>query len=160
MINMDVQIFAGSPNDKEYIYDVAKVLKELNISYSIKIISAHRNPEKLMEEVRSSNAKIFIAIAGMSAALPGFIASITRKPVIGLPISGKVPYDSLLSMVQLPKGVPVAVVGVDNGKNAALLAARILALSNNEIDKSLEIYIEKERSKSLEEGEKLERELI
>ncbi|MEM3327835.1 MAG: AIR carboxylase family protein, partial [Thermoplasmata archaeon] len=115
---MDVQIFAGSPNDKEYIYDVAKVLKELNISYSIKIISAHRNPEKLMEEVRSSNAKIFIAIAGMSAALPGFIASITRKPVIGLPISGKVPYDSLLSMVQLPKGVPVAVVGVDNGKNA------------------------------------------
>ncbi|MEM4162346.1 MAG: AIR carboxylase family protein, partial [Thermoplasmata archaeon] len=92
--------------------------------------------------------------------LPGFIASITRKPVIGLPISGKVPYDSLLSMVQLPKGVPVAVVGVDNGKNAALLAARILALSNNEIDKSLEIYIEKERRKSLEEGEKLERELI
>ncbi len=157
---MDVQIFAGSTSDREYIKEVASTLKELGISHSVKIISAHRNPEKLMEEVRSSDARVFIAIAGMSAALPGFIASITRRPVIGLPLSGKVPFDSLLSMVQLPKGVPVAVVGVDNAKNAALMAARILAIYNKEIDKRLEIYMENERKRSLEEGKKFEEEMV
>ncbi|MFP3318352.1 MAG: 5-(carboxyamino)imidazole ribonucleotide mutase [Thermoplasmata archaeon] len=157
---MDVQIFAGSASDREIVKDAVAVLKDLGINYSVKIISAHRHPELLMEYVRKSDAKVFIAIAGMSAALPGFIASITRRPVIGVPVSGKVPFDSILSMVQLPKGVPVAVVGVDNAKNAALLAARILAISDNNIDKNLERYIENEKRKSIEEGKKVEEELI
>ncbi|MCI4434702.1 MAG: 5-(carboxyamino)imidazole ribonucleotide mutase [Thermoplasmata archaeon] len=157
---MDVQIFAGSSSDREIVKDAVAVLKDLGINYSVKIISAHRHPELLMEYVRKSDAKVFIAIAGLSAALPGFIASITRRPVIGVPVSGKVPFDSILSMVQLPKGVPVAVVGVDNAKNAALLAARILAISDNNIDKNLERYIENEKRKSIEEGKKVEEELI
>ncbi|MGC8689410.1 MAG: 5-(carboxyamino)imidazole ribonucleotide mutase [Thermoplasmata archaeon] len=157
---MDVEIFAGSVSDRELVKEAASVLKELGIKYKIRIISAHRNPEILMQEVKGSDAKVFIAIAGMSAALPGFVASLTRKPVIGVPVSGKVPYDSILSMVQLPKGVPVAVVGADNAKNGALLAARILALFNEEIDKNLERYIENERKKSLEDGKKVEEELV
>ncbi|MBD6955868.1 MAG: 5-(carboxyamino)imidazole ribonucleotide mutase [Thermoplasmata archaeon] len=157
---MDVEIFAGSVSDRELVKEAASVLKELGIKYKIRIISAHRNPEILMQEVKGSDAKVFIAIAGMSAALPGFVASLTRRPVIGVPVSGKVPYDSILSMVQLPKGVPVAVVGADNAKNGALLAARILALFNEEIDKNLERYIENERKKSLEDGKKVEEELV
>lgn len=157
---MDVQIIAGSASDRDIVREAVAVLKELGVEYSVRIISAHRNPEVLMEEIRKSDAKVFIAIAGMSAALPGFIASITRRPVIGVPVSGRVPFDSLLSMVQLPKGVPVAVVGVDNAKNGALLAARIIAIGNENVDRNLEKYIENEKKKSLDEGKRVEEELI
>ena len=93
------------------------------------LISAHRDPDKLDAYIKSSNVKIFIAIAGLSAALPGVIASRSDKPVIGVPVSGTLNgMDSLLSIAQMPKGVPVACVGVDNGDNAAWLAIRILKL--------------------------------
>ena len=106
-----------------------KILDEAKVKYDIQVISAHRDPEKLDEYVRGSEAKIFIAIAGLSAALPGVIAAKTNKPVIGVPVSGKLMgLDALLSIAQMPKGVPVACVGIDNAENAAYFALRILKL--------------------------------
>ncbi|MGC8663936.1 MAG: 5-(carboxyamino)imidazole ribonucleotide mutase [Thermoplasmata archaeon] len=157
---MDVQIFAGSTSDIGYIKELVEVLKELDISYDVKIISAHRNPMELMKIIKESEANVFIAIAGLSAALPGFISSLTLKPVIGIPLSGKVPLDSLLSMVQMPKGVPIGVVGIDNVKNGALLAARIISLYDAKVRENLKNYIKKENDKALESGKKALEDMI
>lgn len=130
---VDVVIIAGSSSDEPLIKKVGDVLKENGITYEKYIASAHREPEKVKKIVQSTKAKVFIAIAGLSAALPGFIASYTEKPVIGLPREVKLlGLDALLAMAQLPPGVPVAVVGIDNAENAALLAIRILKLSKTE----------------------------
>lgn len=135
----DVTIISGSTSDDELVKKVERSLKDFNISYDSFVASAHRNPEKVKEIVKSSNAKIFIGIAGLSAALPGAIASYTTKPVIGLPRNVKLDgIDSFLSMLQMPPGVPVATVGVDSTTNAALLAAEILALTDEKIKKQLE----------------------
>lgn len=124
---MDVLIIAGSKSDEEIVKKTEKILIENKISYGVEYCSFHREPERLINLVKNSDAKIFIAIAGLSAALPGAIASFTDKVVIGVPVSGKLMgIDSLLSIVQMPKGVPVATVGIDNGENAAYLAIRIL----------------------------------
>lgn len=126
---VDVSIVCGSASDAAIADKAKKVLDEQKISYDYQVISAHRDPDKLDEYIKTSDAKIFIAIAGLSAALPGVIASKTKKPVIGVPVSGTLNgLDALLSIVQMPKGVPVACVGVDNGDNAAHLAIRILKL--------------------------------
>ncbi len=126
---VEVSIISGSASDAKISERAAAVLIEHNVSYDCSIISAHREPEKLDEFVKKSSCKIFIAIAGLSAALPGVIASKTKKPVIGVPVSGPLQgIDALLSIVQMPKGVPVACVGIDNGENAALLAVRMLAI--------------------------------
>lgn len=126
---VDVSIVCGSASDAAIAEKAKKVLDEQKIPYDYQVISAHRDPDKLDEYVKSSDAKVFIAIAGLSAALPGVIASKTKKPVIGVPVSGTLNgLDALLSIVQMPKGVPVACVGVDNGDNAAHLAIRILNL--------------------------------
>lgn len=123
----DVAIIAGSTSDSAITDKVRKVLDENRISYDAQVISAHRDPDKLDAYVKQSDAKVFIAIAGLSAALPGVIASKTDKPVIGVPVSGTLNgLDALLAIAQMPKGVPVACVGVDNGENAAHLAIRIL----------------------------------
>jgi len=130
---VDVAIIAGSTSDEPLIKKVEDVLKEHGIAYERYIASAHREPEKVKEMVQSTKARVFIAIAGLSAALPGFIASYTEKPVIGLPREVKLlGLDALLAMTQLPPGVPVGVVGIDNAKNAALLTVRILKLSKLE----------------------------
>jgi len=127
---VEVAILSGSASDAAIGESVAAVLKEHGISYDIQIISAHREPDILDEYIKKSDCKVFIAIAGLSAALPGVIASKTHRPVIGVPVSGKLMgFDALLSMVQMPKGVPVACVGIDSGENAALLAVRILKIS-------------------------------
>ena len=126
----DIAIISGSASDAAITDKVKKVLDANRISYDAQILSAHRDPDKLEAYVKTSNAKIFIAIAGLSAALPGVIASRTDRPVIGVPVSGTLNgMDALLSIAQMPKGVPVACVGVDNGDNAAYLAIRILNLS-------------------------------
>jgi len=126
----DVAIISGSASDAAITDKVKKVLDANNVSYDAQILSAHRDPDKLDAYIKSSNAKIFIAIAGLSAALPGVIASRTDKPVIGVPVAGMLNgMDALLSIAQMPKGVPVACVGVDNGDNAAWLAIRILKLA-------------------------------
>jgi 5-(carboxyamino)imidazole ribonucleotide mutase len=126
----DVAIISGSTSDSAITDKVKKVLDEKKVSYDTQIISAHRDPDKLDAYIKTSNAKIFIAIAGLSAALPGVIASKTDKPVIGVPVSGTLNgLDALLAIAQMPKGVPVACVGVDNGENAGWLAVRILKLT-------------------------------
>jgi 5-(carboxyamino)imidazole ribonucleotide mutase len=122
-----ISIIAGSESDKEIYMKAADVLKGENIPYEIKILSAHRNPEELDAYVKASQANVFICVAGLSAALPGVVASRTKKPVIGVPVSAKLGgLDALLSIVQMPPGVPVACVGIDNAKNAAILAIRMI----------------------------------
>jgi 5-(carboxyamino)imidazole ribonucleotide mutase len=126
---VDVSIISGSASDKPIADKAAAILAEHRVTHNISVISAHRNPDTLDEFIRSSDCRIFIAIAGLSAALPGVIASKTDKPVIGVPVSGTLNgLDALLSIAQMPKGVPVACVGIDNGENAALLAVRMLKL--------------------------------
>jgi 5-(carboxyamino)imidazole ribonucleotide mutase len=125
----DVAIVSGSASDAAITDKVKKVLDANNVSYDAQILSAHRDPDKLDAYIKTCTCKVYIAIAGLSAALPGVIASRTDKPVIGVPVSGTLNgMDSLLSIAQMPKGVPVACVGVDNGDNAAWLAIRILKL--------------------------------
>ena len=125
----DVAVISGSASDAAITDKVKKVLIDNGISFDDQIISAHRDPDKLDAYIKTSTSRIFIAIAGLSAALPGVIASKTDKPVIGVPVSGTLNgLDALLAIAQMPKGVPVACVGVDNGENAAWLAVRILNL--------------------------------
>jgi 5-(carboxyamino)imidazole ribonucleotide mutase len=125
----DVAVISGSASDAAITDKVKRVLEENQVLYDAQIISAHRDPDRLDAYIKNSDAKIFIAIAGLSAALPGVIASKTGKPVIGVPVSGTLNgLDALLAIAQMPKGVPVACVGVDNGDNAAWLAIRILNL--------------------------------
>jgi len=124
-----VAIIVGSKRDLEYAERAAKVLSEHGVSYDIRVLSAHRNPKELEEYIAKSDADIFIAMAGLAAHLPGFIASRSEKPVIGVPLNVALGgLDSLLSIVQMPKGVPVATVGINNPENAAYLAIRIFKL--------------------------------
>ncbi|HII98775.1 MAG TPA: 5-(carboxyamino)imidazole ribonucleotide mutase [Methanoregula sp.] len=126
----DVAIICGSASDSAIADKAKKVLDDQKVSWDYQVISAHRDPDKLEAYLKTSEAKVFIGIAGLSAALPGVIASKTDRPVIGVPVSGVLNgLDALLSIVQMPKGVPVACVGVDNGDNAAWLAVRILKLA-------------------------------
>jgi len=128
--NILVAILAGSTSDNAVYEKAEKVLKENNIPYELNIISAHRDPDKLDEYIKSCKALVYIAVAGLSAALPGVIASKTDKPVIGVPVSAKLGgLDALLSIAQMPPRVPVASVGIDRGENAAYLAIRILNLT-------------------------------
>ncbi|WP_445475370.1 5-(carboxyamino)imidazole ribonucleotide mutase [Methanococcoides methylutens] len=126
---VDISILMGSESDHAIANRVTKVLEETKYSFEVNVISAHRDPDKLEDHIANCDAKVYIAIAGLSAALPGVIASKTMKPVIGVPVSAKLGgLDALLSVVQMPPGVPVASVGIDNGANAAKLAIRILDL--------------------------------
>jgi len=133
MAEVAVAIIMGSNSDRVVAEKAAKVLAEHKVRYETRVLSAHREPEALeryLKEIEDSVA-VIIAIAGLSAALPGIIAAKTDKPVIGVPVSGKLlGMDALLSMVQMPSGVPVAVVGIDNGENAALFALRMLKSFN------------------------------
>ncbi|NJE05764.1 5-(carboxyamino)imidazole ribonucleotide mutase [Thermococcus sp. M36] len=143
---MKVLVVMGSKSDSHIAEKVTSVLDEFGVSYDVEVASAHRNPKKV-EELAKKDYDVFIAIAGLSAALPGVIAAHTLKPVIGVPVSAKLDgLDALLSIAQLPPGVPVATVGIDNGKNAALLAIEILALQNDELRKKLAEYREKMRA--------------
>jgi 5-(carboxyamino)imidazole ribonucleotide mutase len=127
MAMVTIAILIGSESDRQIADRTIKVLDNAGIDYDIQVLSAHRNPIELEEYMQKSDAQVFIAIAGLSAALPGVVASRTKKPVIGVPVSSKLGgLDALLSIVQMPKGVPVACVGIDNGENAAYLALRIL----------------------------------
>lgn len=126
-----VSIIAGSRSDEKYVEEAASLLRQLGIEHEVAYISAHRDPARLREYVERSESEVFIAIAGLAAHLPGFIASLTIRPVIGVPVSAKLGgLDSLLSIAQMPFGSPVSTVGIDNAKNAALLAAEILALKD------------------------------
>ncbi|MFH1393421.1 MAG: 5-(carboxyamino)imidazole ribonucleotide mutase [Candidatus Micrarchaeota archaeon] len=139
-----VMIISGSKSDSEIAEKAAKVLKGFGVEYSVEVASAHRNPEKVEKLVSESGADVFIAIAGLSAALPGVIASKTIKPVIGVPVSAKLDgLDALLSIAQMPPKIPVAAVGIDNGANAAYLAIQILALKDKELEERMKEFREK-----------------
>jgi len=125
----EIAVISGSRSDQPVVDRVLRVLEEKGADHEERVLSAHRNPEKLERYIKETDAKIFIAVAGLSAALPGFIASRTDRPVIGVPVSAKLGgLDALLAISQMPPGVPVACVGIDSGENAALLALRILLL--------------------------------
>ena len=134
----DVAIIMGSDSDWPVMEEAAKVLDQLGISHEVDVVSAHRMPLEMVEFAQNAAGKgfkVIIAGAGGAAHLPGMVASLTTLPVIGVPVALKNldGMDSLLSIVQMPAGVPVATVGVGNAKNAALLAARILGISDSAI---------------------------
>lgn len=127
MTKVAVAIVIGSKSDLEIAERAEKTLDSLKVTHETQILSAHRNSKELDTFIASSQAKVFIAIAGLAAHLPGYIASRTSKPVIGVPVNKALGgLDSLLSIVQMPRGVPVAAVGIDAAENAAHLAKRII----------------------------------
>jgi len=146
---MKIQIIMGSKSDMPVAEKAKKILDEFDVDYKINVASAHRTPDVLKELVKTSDADVFIGIAGLAAALPGSIAAHTTKPVIGVPVSGKINLDSILSIIQMPPGIPVAAVGLDRGDNAALLAIAILSIKDEKLMKKLEDYRERMRKKSL-----------
>jgi 5-(carboxyamino)imidazole ribonucleotide mutase len=136
-----VAIIVGSDSDKELSDAAASILKEFGVEHEQRTLSAHRNPKALAQYVEGTDAQVFICIAGLAAALPGAVAAQTIKPVIGVPKEVKLGgVDALLSIVQMPTGVPVATVGIDAAKNAALLAIEILALSDKALKEKLNEY--------------------
>ena len=139
-----VGIVMGSDSDLKVMSKAADMLEELGIEYELTIISAHREPDELIEWTRGAeerDVKVIIAGAGMAAALPGMCAALFALPVIGVPLSGKNldGMDAVFSIMQMPPGVPVATVAIDGAKNAAILAAKILAASDEEL---LKIHIQ------------------
>jgi 5-(carboxyamino)imidazole ribonucleotide mutase len=125
-----VSILVGSTSDLEIAKRTEKTLDELGITHETQVLSAHRDPQKLDAYIATSQAKIFIAIAGLAAHLPGYVASRTKQPVIGVPVNKALGgLDSLLSIAQMPRGVPVAAVGIEAAENAAHLAKRILDIT-------------------------------
>lgn len=148
----------GSISDFEYMKDAIEVLKSFGINYEVEIVSAHRTPERMYEyakTARSRGIEVIIAGAGGSAHLPGMTASLTDLPVIGVPIPSKHlnGIDSLLSIVQMPKGIPVATVAIGNSYNAGILAIRILSIKYKELEEKLKEYFQKLR-KDVEEMNK------
>ena len=132
---MHVAIVMGSDSDLSVMKKAVEILNQFEVTYDVALASAHRTPEKLIDFVETQEEKgvaVFIAGAGMAAALPGVVASLTTKPVIGVPLSGNTldGMDALLSIVQMPSGMPVATVAIDGANNAALLAVQMGALSD------------------------------
>lgn len=148
-----VSIIMGSDSDWPSMKEAVNILKEFKISYEIKVVSAHRTPkimQKYAIDCYKRGIKVIIAGAGGAAHLPGMVASLTSLPVIGVPIMTKKlqGLDSLLSVAQMPRGVPVATVAVDNSHNAALLAVRILAVSKPALTKKVDFYMKQQTKKS------------
>ena len=148
---MKVHIIMGSKSDQHVGEKITDILEKFGVDYRLDIASAHRTPERVKELVENSDADVFIGVAGLSAALPGVMASHTTKPVIGVPVSGKVNLDAILSIVQMPPGIPVAAVGLDRGENAALLAIEILSLKYEELKEKLREYREEMKRKIIGE---------
>lgn len=142
-----VGIVMGSDSDMPVMSKAAAILDKLGVEYEMKIISAHREPDVFFEYAKTAEEKgfkVIIAGAGMAAHLPGMCAAIFPMPVIGVPMSGKNldGQDALYSIVQMPPGIPVATVAIDGGMNAAILAARILAVSDAALLERLKVYTE------------------
>ncbi|MCU0421227.1 MAG: 5-(carboxyamino)imidazole ribonucleotide mutase [Bacteroidia bacterium] len=156
-----VGIIMGSDSDLEVMNQAAVILDEFKVEYEITVVSAHRTPERMMEYASSAynrGLKVIIAGAGGAAHLPGMVASITTLPVIGVPVKLKAldGMDSLLSIVQMPGGVPVATVAINNAKNAGLLAVQMLAIANPELHDALVAYKLKMKNEVLEKASKVE----
>lgn len=157
-----VGIVMGSDSDLQIMAKAADMLEELGISYEIRIISAHREPDVLIEWTESAQErgiKVIIAGAGMAAALPGMCAALFALPVIGVPLSGKNldGMDAVFSIMQMPPGVPVATVAIDGAKNAAILAAKILAVSDAELLTKLKNYSREQKEQVIAKDTKLQK---
>lgn len=143
---VQVGIIMGSKSDLPVMQDAIDILKDFNIEHEVDIVSAHRTPKKMMDYAQSADKKglkVIIAGAGGAAHLPGMIASITPLPVIGVPIKSSNSidgWDSVLSILQMPGGVPVATVALNGAKNAGILAAQIIATNDNKILKKISQY--------------------
>lgn len=141
---MRVSIIMGSISDREIADKVVKKIKEFDVHYEVKVISAHRALDLLKNYVENAQeeSEVFIGIAGKAAHLAGVIAGITTRPVIGIPVKSSLMdgLDSLLSTVQMPSGVPVATVAVNGGENAAILAVQMLALKDQELQRKLDNF--------------------
>lgn len=156
-----VGIVMGSDSDLKVMKNAASMLEELEIDYEISIISAHREPDELVAWARGAQErgiKVIIAGAGMAAALPGMCAALFLLPVIGVPLSGKNldGLDAVFSIMQMPPGIPVATVAIDGAKNAAILAARILAVSDEEILERVNMYTKNLKEQVIAKNEKLQ----
>lgn len=140
-----ISVIMGSASDSHIAERVVKVLREFDISYEVKVISAHRALNVLKNYVDSTDSKVIIAMAGKAAHLAGVIAGMTVKPVIGIPIKSSTMdgLDSLLSTVQMPKGIPVSTVAIDGGENAALVAISMLAIEDANLREKLLAYRKK-----------------
>ncbi|MFN3406235.1 MAG: 5-(carboxyamino)imidazole ribonucleotide mutase [Caldimicrobium sp.] len=157
---MKVGIIMGSDSDLPVMKEAAEVLENFGVPYEITIVSAHRTPQRMYEYAKTAEERgieVIISGAGGSAHLPGMTASITTLPVIGVPIMSKAlkGMDSLLSIVQMPAGIPVATVAINNAKNAALLAVQILALKYPELREKLKNYRENLKKEVERKGERL-----
>lgn len=157
-----VGIIMGSDSDLPTMQDAAKVLDEFGVSYELTIVSAHRTPDRMLEYAKNAytrGIKVIIAGAGGAAHLPGMTASITPLPVIGVPIKTSTlsGVDSLYSIVQMPRGVPVATVAIGNATNAAILAIKILAISETILFEKLIKYQQDLKNKVLKKAQKLEK---
>lgn len=150
-----VSIIMGSKSDLPVAEKAINILNRFGISFDIEVASAHRTPHRVEELVTGSDSDVFIAIAGLSAALPGVVASFTTKPVIGVPVSGTLSYDALLSVVQMPPGIPVAAVGLDRGDNAATLAAEILSIGDEALRQKLADYRKEQAEKVIADSKKV-----
>ena len=152
-----VSIIMGSRSDLEIMKEAKDILEEFSVESEIKIVSAHRTPQYMYEFAKSASSrgiKVIIAGAGGSAHLPGMTASLTTLPVIGVPILTKSlkGMDSLLSIVQMPFGIPVATVAINGSKNAALLAIRILAVSDSVLSDKLKLFMERQTKAVMEDS--------
>jgi 5-(carboxyamino)imidazole ribonucleotide mutase len=162
MKKINVGIIMGSDSDLGVMQDAAKALDALGISYELTIVSAHRTPKRLYEYAESAQhrgIKVIIAGAGGSAHLPGMVAAITPLPVIGVPIKTKNldGLDSLLSIVQMPPGIPVATVALNGAKNAGILAASVIGANDESVLKRVQEYKLKQSSEVIKKAEKLEK---
>ena len=157
-----VGIIMGSDSDLPIMQETAKILEQFRIAYEITVISAHRTPKKAIDyasTARGRGLKVLIAGAGGAAHLAGVLAAMTTLPIIGVPIQSKTlsGVDSLYSIVQMPPGIPVATVAINGAKNAGLLAAQILALSDSSLQDKLDNFKKSMEDEVLEKGEKLEK---
>ncbi|MDR6809116.1 5-(carboxyamino)imidazole ribonucleotide mutase [Dyadobacter sp. BE34] len=160
-----VGIIMGSLSDRKVMQLAADALTELGISYEMEIVSAHRTPERMLEyaaSARSRGLQVIIAGAGGAAHLPGMVASLTSLPVIGVPVlsSNSIDgWDSVLSILQMPAGVPVATVALDGARNAGILAAQIIGASDAEVAKRLDAFKESLKEKVAVMNEELKNQL-
>jgi len=151
----------GSTSDLPVMQDAIDILNELGIEHEVNIVSAHRTPELMFDYARSAHArglKVIIAGAGGAAHLPGMTASLTPLPVIGVPVKSSNSidgWDSVLSILQMPGGIPVATVALDGAKNAGILAAKIIGTSNSHVLKTMENYMEGLKSKVLNNAKEI-----
>ncbi len=157
-----VGIIMGSKSDLPVMSAAAEILKELQITFEITIVSAHRTPERMYsyaQEARSRGIQVIIAGAGGAAHLPGMVASLTTLPVIGVPVKSSNSidgWDSILSILQMPGGVPVATVALNGAKNAGILGAQIIGASDEQVTSRLESYKDSLKTKVLESAKELE----